>query len=84
MSLPTITLARRSLLRRSYSTAAAQSNSKLPFILLGFGTLSAAGYLYLNSRTPPKPKQEKSPFDPQTFLDFKLKKVVPYNHNTSR
>jgi len=83
MSLATITLARRSLLRRSYSTAAVQSNSKLPFILLGFGTLSAAGYLYLNSQTP-KPKQEKSPLDPQNFLDFKLKKIIPYNHNTSR
>lgn len=28
-------------------------------------------------------KQEKSPLDPQNFIDFKLKKVIPYNHNTS-
>jgi len=27
--------------------------------------------------------QEKSPLDPENFKDFKLKKIVPYNHNTS-
>lgn len=31
-----------------------------------------------------KPKQLKSPLDPDKFVDFKLKKVEPYNHNTSR
>lgn len=28
--------------------------------------------------------QAKSPLDPENFVDFKLKKVLPYNHNTSR
>ena len=31
----------------------------------------------------PKKVQEKSPLDPDNFIDFKLKKVIPYNHNTS-
>ena len=30
-----------------------------------------------------KKPQEKSPLDPDNFVDFKLKKVVPYNHNTA-
>lgn len=30
-----------------------------------------------------KKQQEKSPFDPDNFVDFKLKKIVPYNHNTA-
>jgi hypothetical protein len=28
--------------------------------------------------------QEKSPLDPENFVDFKLKKIVPYNHNTAK
>jgi len=32
---------------------------------------------------PSKPIQEKSPLDPQNFIDFKLKKIIPYNHNTA-
>jgi cytochrome-b5 reductase len=28
--------------------------------------------------------QEKSPLDPNNFVDFKLKRVDPYNHNTSK
>ena len=31
-----------------------------------------------------KPIQDKSPLDPDNFKDFKLKKVVPYNHNTAK
>ena len=27
---------------------------------------------------------DKSALDPQSFLDFKLKKVEPYNYNTAR
>ncbi|KAF8963949.1 cytochrome-b5 reductase [Flammula alnicola] len=66
---------------RSYATAPA-SKSKLPAILLGVGALSAAGYLYLDRATL-KPKQVTSPLDPQNFVDFKLKKIIPYNHNSS-
>ena len=77
-------LSTSSTLHRSFSTSLPQkSSSNLPFVLLGVGTVSAAAYWYMESQTF-KPKQEKSPFDPQNFLDFKLKKIVPYNHNTSR
>ena len=31
-----------------------------------------------------KPKQEKSPLNKDEFIDFKLKQVIPYNHNTSK
>jgi hypothetical protein len=80
--------ARRALFAgaRRYSTAPAaapKSGSNLPLILLGVGAVSAGGYWYLDTQSPPpKPKQEKSPLDPQNFKDFKLKKVIPYNHNT--
>lgn len=30
------------------------------------------------------PKQEHSPLDPDNFKDFKLKKIIPYNDNTSQ
>jgi len=68
---------------RRYTTAAPSSNlpSNLPAILLGTGILSAAGAYWYLDRSPPK--QEKSPLDPNNFIDFKLKKVVPYNHNSS-
>lgn len=69
-----------SQLRRKFSTSPPKkSTSNLPFLFLGIGTVSAAAYLYINLR----PKQEKSPFDPQNFIDFKLKKIIPYNHNTA-
>ncbi|CAA7265856.1 unnamed protein product [Cyclocybe aegerita] len=69
---------------RRYSTAPAQKkSSSLPFVFLGVGVASAAAYWYIDSQAPPKPKQEKSPLDPEKFIDFKLKKIVPYNHNSS-
>ncbi|TFK68237.1 cytochrome-b5 reductase [Pluteus cervinus] len=56
---------------RAYSTQApaAKKASNLPFYLLGAG-----------AAVP----QTKSPLDPEKFVDFKLKKIVPYNHNTSK
>ncbi|KAF5375218.1 hypothetical protein D9758_000492 [Tetrapyrgos nigripes] len=70
----------RSHLARTYATAPASKPSNLPFYLLGAGTLGLGGYYYLNTS---QPVQEKSPLDPENFKDFKLKKIVPYNHNTS-
>ncbi|KIY73391.1 cytochrome-b5 reductase [Cylindrobasidium torrendii FP15055 ss-10] len=67
---------------RGYSTAPAAKQSNLPYWLLGAGAGGLGIYAYLDSRYSEKP-QEKSPLDPQNFLDFKLKKIVPYNHNTS-
>lgn len=55
--------------------------------------LSAAGatglgyyaWLQMNDvKVAAKPIQDKSPLDPDNFKDFKLKKVVPYNHNTAK
>ncbi|KAG6853536.1 hypothetical protein C0991_003393 [Blastosporella zonata] len=71
--------------RRHASTApaAAKKPSNLPYAFLGAGVTGLAGYLYLDRIVKPEPAQEKSPLDPQNFVDFKLKKVIPYNHNTS-
>ena len=40
--------------------------------------------MYLESKSKASTQQEKSPLDPENFKDFKLKKIEPYNHNTSR
>jgi cytochrome-b5 reductase len=54
----------------------------------GAGIVGIATYLYLGGgpllSASPKPAQLKSPLDPDRFVDFKLKKVVPYNHNTAK
>ncbi|THH10524.1 hypothetical protein EW146_g8349, partial [Bondarzewia mesenterica] len=70
---------------RRYSTeAATKKSSNLPFYLGGAGIGGLLGYLYLEStHKPTKKVQEKSPLDPENFIDFKLKKIIPYNHNTS-
>lgn len=53
------------------------------------GVVGLATYVYLE-RSGPKPAakvkklQEKSPLDPDNFVDFKLKRVEPYNHNTAK
>lgn len=67
---------------RAYSTRPSKS-SNAPYWLLGAGTVGLGTYLYLNNQTV-APKQEKSPLDPENFKDFKLKKIIPYNHNTSQ
>ncbi|KAI0829133.1 ferredoxin reductase-like C-terminal NADP-linked domain-containing protein [Trametes gibbosa] len=83
--------ARAALARaRRYSTAPSAGNGKssnLPYYLLGAGVTGLATYIYID-RTAPAPAKphisDKSALDPQNFLDFKLKKVEPYNHNTAR
>ncbi|KAF9270869.1 cytochrome-b5 reductase [Marasmius fiardii PR-910] len=67
--------------RRRYTTTPEAKKSNLPYWLIGAGTVGIGAYFYLDSTG--KPKQEKSPLDPEKFIDFKLKKVIPYNHNTS-
>ncbi|THH27932.1 hypothetical protein EUX98_g6261 [Antrodiella citrinella] len=73
---------------RRYSTTPETKPSNLPYYLGGGGIVGLAAYLYLDSATKegPKPKrvQEKSPLDPQNFVEFKLKKVEPFNHNTAK
>jgi cytochrome-b5 reductase len=48
------------------------------------GTAGIGISAYLFMREDAKPKQEKSPLDPENFVNFKLKKVEPYNHNTAK
>ncbi|EAU92357.2 cytochrome-b5 reductase [Coprinopsis cinerea okayama7 len=71
---------------RRYSTtpAASPKSGTLPSVLLGAGVVSAGIYAYLQYSEKDAPKQEKSPLDPENFKDFKLKQVIPYNHNTSK
>lgn len=50
------------------------------------GAVAVAGFGYyytINGPSSDKPKQEKSPLDPNQFVNFKLKKIIPYNHNSS-
>ncbi|OBZ66024.1 NADH-cytochrome b5 reductase 2 [Grifola frondosa] len=77
---------------RRYTTASppAKKPSNLPFYLGGAGIAGLATYIYLDytskAKAAQKPKklQEKSPLDPENFIDFELKNVEPYNHNTAR
>ncbi|KLO16146.1 cytochrome-b5 reductase [Schizopora paradoxa] len=81
-----------SLTRRFATEASApkksSSNAALYLTLTGIAGLGAYTY-YFRGGAPAatvqkKPPQEKSPLDPEKFIDFKLKKVEPYNHNTSK
>lgn len=70
--------------RRFASTTPLEKSSKLPAILLGTGLVGASLYYFLEQRTPvPKPTPARSALDPQNYKNFKLKKINPYNHNTS-
>lgn len=52
------------------------------------GVAGLGAYVYLDrsgkAEVKPKKVQEKSPLDPDNFVDFKLKKIEPYNHNTAK
>ncbi|KAH7927252.1 ferredoxin reductase-like protein [Leucogyrophana mollusca] len=75
---------------RRYSAQAAAPKSNLPLYLGGAGVLGLGTYVYLGfGKEEPKAaktatKDLKSPLDPQNFVNFKLKKVEPYNHNTAK
>ncbi|KZS93256.1 cytochrome-b5 reductase [Sistotremastrum niveocremeum HHB9708] len=72
--------------RRYATSAPASSGSNWAIYLAGAGAAGLGAYVYLGQtpETPKKPIQEKSPLDPKNFVDFKLKKVEPYNHNTAK
>jgi len=72
--------------RRFATISPANKPSNFPLYLGGAGVVGLATYLYLNSDTQGniKSAQTKNPLDPENFLDFKLKRVEPYNHNTSK
>jgi hypothetical protein len=66
---------------RMYSSAgASKKSSNVPFYLMGLGFAGLGAYIYLDKTTA----QTKSPLDPENFVDFKLKNVEKYNHNTSK
>ncbi|KAM5538423.1 hypothetical protein V8D89_008025 [Ganoderma adspersum] len=91
MSFVRASLSARTVLAnaRRYSTAPPppppSKSSKLPLWLAGTG-LALGTYLYSTTTAAPvKPKiSDKSPLDPQNFVDFKLKKVEEYNYNTAK
>ncbi|EGO05374.1 hypothetical protein SERLA73DRAFT_174501 [Serpula lacrymans var. lacrymans S7.3] len=72
--------------RYSAEAAAPKKSSKLPLYFGGAGIVGLGAYVYLGGSEPKVAKkvQETSPLDPQKFVDFKLKKVEPYNHNTAK
>lgn len=77
--------------RRYASTTpepAKKSSSNLGIYFAGAGVIGLGAYAYIRrSELTAKmatPIQEKSPFDPTAFVNFKLKKVEPYNHNTAK
>lgn len=73
---------------RRYSTAPNQAkDSNLGFYLIGAGAVGLGAYAYLNSLKPPMQAvklKETSSLDPSNFVDFELKRVEHYNHNTAK
>ena len=62
-----------------------KKSSNLPYVLLGAGAAGMGGYWYIEHQSKhAEVKQDKSPLDPGNFKDFKLKRVIPYNDNTSK
>ena len=75
---------------RFYSTEApAAKKSAVSKYLLPIGG-AVGGWLFYEYYFKGEPEQVKpkmaftSPLDPQNFVDLKLKRVEPYNHNTSK
>jgi len=73
---------------RRYSTeAAAKKSSNLGLYLGGAGLVGLGTYVYMGfSKEEAKTakKDLKSPLDPSKYVDLKLKRVEPYNHNTAK
>ncbi|KAI6102678.1 hypothetical protein EDD16DRAFT_338937 [Pisolithus croceorrhizus] len=71
---------------RLYSTETGTKSSNLPLYLVGAGLAAAGAYGYTTFGKVESEKPKKvltSALDPQKFVDVKLKRVEPYNHNTS-
>jgi cytochrome-b5 reductase len=67
---------------RQYATNQHKS-SNLPLYLGGVGIIGLGTYVYMEYGSKVA-AQKKSPLDPDNFVDFKLRKIEPYNHNTSK
>jgi cytochrome-b5 reductase len=55
--------------------------------LIGAGVAGLGAYIYIDRVTPAAKMvklKETSPLDPSKFVDFELKRVEPYNHNTAK
>jgi hypothetical protein len=73
--------------RRTYSSSKSDDKPIWPLYLSAAGLAGLGFYVYTEWNQKPdtkSPPQEKSPLDPKEFIDFKLKRVEPYNHNTSK
>jgi len=70
--------------RRYLSTTPAPTGKRFaPWLTIaGTAGMGVAVYMLIQDRATPK--QLKSPLDPEKFVEFKLKKVEPYNHNTAK
>lgn len=80
---------------RRYATAP-PPGAKQPnwgIYLAGAGVVGLAGYLYLDSKDSAKgavaaavakATNTESPLNPKEFKEFKIKRVEPYNWNTSK
>lgn len=69
---------------RLYSTEVAAKKSNLSLYLVGAGLAAAGAYGYTTLTVQEKPKKIlTSALDPQQFVDIKLKRIEPYNHNTA-
>ncbi|EPQ59980.1 ferredoxin reductase-like protein [Gloeophyllum trabeum ATCC 11539] len=73
--------------RRWASTEAKKPSSNWSLYLAGAGVAGLGAYVYLDrtGKAQAKPKAlGPSPLDPSKFVEFPLKKVEPYNHNTAK
>lgn len=89
--------ARQTAGRRGYASApsAGGSSSNLPLILGLGGIAGLGGYYYLGGMNDPKAAAQKATnvvqgvtgaagaLDKNAFVDFKLKEIKPYNHDSS-
>jgi len=81
---------RASAARRTYSTTPApQKSSNTPLILGLAGVAGLAGYAYLQYATPASQPLKavvplKSALDKDNFVEFPLKRIEEYNHNTAK
>ncbi|TFK56332.1 cytochrome-b5 reductase [Heliocybe sulcata] len=75
--------------RRWASTEAKASSSNWGLYAAGAGVVGLGAYLYMDrSGTPPTKMASQKPLpsalDPNSFVEFPLKRVEPYNHNTAK
>ncbi|KAF7337563.1 NADH-cytochrome b5 reductase [Mycena sanguinolenta] len=68
---------------RQYATEAPKKKSNLVPMTLAVGGLGGLAYYTYATRSGAVPVALPSALNPEEFVSFTLKKVVPYNHNSS-